>query len=55
MVPACVVVKGGIGGWRLARSFSIHPDFYAAEAPYLLTGVELPTKFEICLEHSGAL
>ena len=23
---------------------AIHPDFYAAEAPYLLTGVELPTK-----------
>ena len=23
---------------------AIHPDFHAAEAPYLLTGVELPTK-----------
>jgi len=23
---------------------AIRPDFYAAEAPYLLTGVELPTK-----------
>jgi hypothetical protein len=23
---------------------AIHPDFYAAEAPYLLTSVEVPTK-----------
>jgi hypothetical protein len=24
---------------------AIHPDFYTADSPYLLTGVVLPTKF----------
>jgi hypothetical protein len=38
------------GGIRLAKGnpdaifIAIHPDFYPRDAPYLLTGVELPTK-----------
>jgi hypothetical protein len=34
---------------------AIHPDFFAAEAPYLLTGVELPTKSQrLCVYLLGA-